>query len=145
MHSNKWTQTGRHFFRNLKGFPQFLFAHPLFAPKLLKARAGYFFTRQLPRPVATPEGFVIETTEELVSYWSFFVERECLTSEWVNALLAETKPVVVDVGANAGLFSHLDLDIEARCPVHPLRAVVRDGRKDCSMGGGHRRRVHLAQ
>src|SRR5208283_2087161 len=107
MHSDKWTQTGRHFFRNLKGFPRFLFAHPLFAPKLLKARAGYFFTRQLARPVATPEGFLIETTEELVSYWSFFVERECLTSEWVSALLAETEPVVVDVGANAGLFSHL--------------------------------------
>jgi FkbM family methyltransferase len=66
----------------------------------------YFFTRRLAQPIATPKGFLIETTEELVSYWSFFVERECLASEWVNVLLSEAEPVVVDVGANAGLFSY---------------------------------------
>ena len=103
---SKWWQARHHFFRNLTGFSRFLFGHPLFATKLLIARANYFFTRRLVQPISTPSGFIIETTRELVSYWSFFVEGECLTPDWVKVLLSETKPVVVDVGANAGLFSH---------------------------------------
>jgi FkbM family methyltransferase len=97
---------GRHAFRILTGFPAFLIVHPADALKLLRARARYFFTRQFSGPISTSDGFQIETSEELISYWSFFVERECLTPEWVNLLLSEDKPLVVDVGANAGLFSH---------------------------------------
>jgi FkbM family methyltransferase len=107
MTPSKWSQAARHFVPNLVGVPRYFFAHPIFALKLLKVRAEYFFTRQLPKPVATPDGFLLETTSELVSYWSFFVEREGLVPEWVQAFLAEPQSLVVDVGANAGLFAHL--------------------------------------
>lgn len=106
MKPSKWSQAARHFVRNFVGFPRYFLAHPAFAIKLLHARAKYFFTRRLPGPIATADGFLIETTGELVSYWSFFVERECLTSDWLKPLLAEPQPLVVDVGANAGLFAH---------------------------------------
>jgi FkbM family methyltransferase len=35
-----------------------------------------------------------------------FVERELHASEWVRALLSTKNPLIVDVGANAGVFSH---------------------------------------
>ena len=50
---------------------------------------------------------MIETSNELIAYWSFFVEREGWSAEWVNDLKREQRPVVLDVGANAGVFSHL--------------------------------------
>jgi FkbM family methyltransferase len=84
----------------------FLFTHPRFAPKLFMVRVRYFLTRRLEQPVTTSDKFLMETPEELVSYWSFFIERECRTREWVDALLSEKEPVIVDVGANAGLFTH---------------------------------------
>ena len=75
--------------------------------RLLTARAGYFFTRRLSRPISTPDGFVIESDHQLVSYWSLFVERECWAREWIEALRVEPAPLILDVGANAGLFTHL--------------------------------------
>jgi FkbM family methyltransferase len=104
--SSKWRIAGQHASRVLAGFPRFFFAHPVDAFKLLGARGRYFFTRRFTGPLAMSDGFVIETREELISYWSFFVEQECLTPEWVSLLLSENNPLIVDVGANAGLFSH---------------------------------------
>jgi FkbM family methyltransferase len=106
MPSNKWSLAARHLCRMVMGLPRFLIAHPLWGLKLFIARVRYFFTRQFTQPIVTPDGFAIETSQELISYWSFFIERECLASEWAHAVLSETKPLVVDVGANAGLFSH---------------------------------------
>jgi FkbM family methyltransferase len=106
MHPGKWAQAVRHFFPNLIGFPKYFFAHPQFALKLFMARTRYFFTRRLEHPITTSDQFLIEDTEELVSYWSFFIERECRSREWVNALLSTKEPAIVDVGANAGLFTH---------------------------------------
>ena len=82
-------------------------SRPLFALRLLRARATFFFKREFKTSLETPDKFVIESTEELVSYWSLFIERECGTKEWKEALAQEPQPVVLDVGANAGLFSHL--------------------------------------
>jgi FkbM family methyltransferase len=84
-----------------------LFSRPLWALKLLIARAGFFFSRQLSHPIPTPDGFVIESGHQLVSYWSLFVERECWAREWTDALRSEPSPLILDVGANAGLFTHL--------------------------------------
>jgi FkbM family methyltransferase len=103
---SKWTLAVNHFIPSFRGFLRLLFSHPCFALKLLKVRATYFFTRQFKIPVATPDRFLIESAEELITYWTFFVERECWSREWLKVLLSEPKPVVVDVGANAGLFTH---------------------------------------
>ena len=70
-------------------------------------RGAFFLTRKLQKPLATPDGYLIESTEELVSYWGLFIEGECGTSEWKSDLKRESRPLVLDVGANAGLFSHL--------------------------------------
>jgi FkbM family methyltransferase len=102
----KWTQARRHFFRNLTGFPIYFGGQPAFALRLWAIRADYFFTRRLKKPVLTPDKFLIETPEELVSYWSFFVERETLPAECISALRSEADPVIIDIGANAGLFTH---------------------------------------
>lgn len=56
--------------------------------------------------LASPDGYTINSPSELISYWAFFVEHECWLPEWGNALRQEKNPVVLDVGANAGVFSH---------------------------------------
>ena len=96
-----------HFLWSLTGYFRLALAHPLFALKLLWARGRYFLSRRLPAPLSTPDGFKIETVSELISYWSFFIEREGCAAEWLAALAVEPKPLVLDVGANAGLFTHL--------------------------------------
>jgi FkbM family methyltransferase len=80
---------------------------PGWAIRLLQARIAFFLTRRLDRPILTPDGFAIESGHQLVSYWSLFVERECWAREWLDALSNEVSPIVLDVGANAGLFTHL--------------------------------------
>jgi len=95
-----------HLLWSLTGYFRLILAHPLFAIKLLWVRAQYFFSRRMAAPLSTPDGFKIETASELISYWSFFVEREGCAAEWLAALATEPKPLVLDVGANAGLFTH---------------------------------------
>jgi FkbM family methyltransferase len=106
MHISKWAQARQHFFRNLIGFPAYFWAHPKFALQLFAIRAQYFSTRRLQKPILTPDQFLIESPEELVSYWSFFVEKETLACECIQALISEPDPTVIDIGANAGLFTH---------------------------------------
>jgi FkbM family methyltransferase len=72
----------------------------------LVVRARYFFTRKLKCEIRTPDGFLIQTPCELISYWSFFVEHECWSSDWDEELQREVQPLILDVGANAGLFTH---------------------------------------
>lgn len=102
----KWTFARQHMLRSALGFVRLFWSNPRWAVTLLKARLNFFRTRQLSQPLASPDGFVIESTNELVSYWSFFVERECWASQWVRPFRTDAKPVVIDVGANAGLFTH---------------------------------------
>jgi FkbM family methyltransferase len=54
----------------------------------------------------SPSNFYIDTPDALIAYWSIFVEEELRDSKWVNAVLSDPTPLVVDVGANAGVFSH---------------------------------------
>ena len=96
-----------HMLTSACGFVRVLFRTPFFALRLLLARVRYFATRRLSGRISTPDGFLIETPAELVSYWSFFVEREGWAEEWVEPLRRANAPVVLDVGANAGLFTHL--------------------------------------
>src|SRR5437867_4159744 len=92
---------------SMAGLGRTLLGHPGFATRLLAARVRFFFTRQFRGPLPTPDGFVIETAAELISYWSFLIEREGWARVWLDALAREEQPLVLDVGANAGLFTHL--------------------------------------
>jgi len=80
---------------------------PAWALALLKARIQFFLSRRFSHPLSTPDGFLIESDHQLVSYWSLFIERECWDPEWMDALRREVSPLILDVGANAGLFTHL--------------------------------------
>lgn len=82
-------------------------SHPGFGLRILAARARYFVTRRFTGPLATPDGYLIESAAELISYWSFFVEREGWDDAWIRPLRESSQPEVLDIGANAGLFTHL--------------------------------------
>jgi FkbM family methyltransferase len=103
----KWDFAKQHAGDSIRGFFRLLKKSPTFALRLFSARLRYFLTRGFGGPIATPDDFLIETSNELISYWSFFVEEECRDLEWIRPLRQLTQPLVLDVGANAGLFSHL--------------------------------------
>lgn len=105
--TDRWKHALRHSGRSLTGFLALFFKHPQFALKLLGARFYYFRNRKLKEPIQAPDGYRIEASTELLSYWSLGVEKECFNAAWVEALRRETKPLIVDVGANAGIFTHL--------------------------------------
>src|SRR5262249_34324986 len=102
----KWAFAVRHGWGSLLGILRLFLSTPLFAARLLRCRLSYFFTRRLERPLMTPAKFFIDTPDTLIAYWSMFVERELHDSRWVRAVAAAAHPLVVDVGANAGVFSH---------------------------------------
>ena len=104
---NKWRFALQHAWPSLIGFAREMFLHPSFAFRLFFSRLDYFLRRRMDCPLNTPNGFVVETPNELISYWSFFIEREGCDRTWLDAVKTETRPIVIDVGANAGLFSHL--------------------------------------
>lgn len=83
------------------------FARPGWALRIIGLRLRYFLSRNSVIRTATPDGFLIESPHELVSYWSLFVERECWGEDWLRGLMEQPRPMVLDVGANAGLFTHL--------------------------------------
>jgi FkbM family methyltransferase len=91
---------------SLRGAVRTILQNPAFGTRLLQARASFFRNRSFTRKLPTPDGYEIETSNELIAYWSFFVEREGWAIDWVDSLRRERKPVVLDVGANAGVFSH---------------------------------------
>jgi FkbM family methyltransferase len=97
---------GKHVFWSLTGFTRLLASQPAWALRLLMVRLKYFVTRRFTGQMITPDNFLIESANELISYWSFFVERECWDEGWGKELLKATHPLILDVGANAGLFSH---------------------------------------
>ena len=74
---------------------------------ILIARWNFFAMRKPPRTLITPEGFSIGSVQELVSYWGMYVERDLWDPEWIKPLQAAVAPIVIDVGANYGLFCHL--------------------------------------
>jgi hypothetical protein len=101
----------------LTGWTRIFFSRPGFALALLGRRGRYFVRRDFRTPLETPEGFRLETADALITYWLLFVERELHHPHWVKALKAADRPLVVDVGANAGLFSHLAFCINPRAEI----------------------------
>ena len=106
-HEYKWAYALEHALPALGGWLRMLVRRPAWALRLLWIRAAFFLNRGLARSIRTPDGFLLESGHQLVSYWSLFIERECWAAEWIDALAGESSPLVLDVGANAGLFTHL--------------------------------------
>jgi hypothetical protein len=120
-----------HFIPSLLNWPRLFFRHPVFALKLLWQRAFFFTMRRVPYALNDPDGFVIDTPEVLNSYWSMFAERALLSNDWVEEFQQADQPVVLDIGANAGAFSHLvrlirpDVQIHAFEPLPAMAARLR--------------------
>ena len=95
-----------HAFPSLTGILRLFVHRPGFALQLLARRAGYFVTGRLVAPLMDPFGFPIDSPNCLVSYWNMFVEQALASPDWLEPLEAASSPHVVDVGANAGVFSH---------------------------------------
>lgn len=129
--TEKWKHAVRHSGASLKGLFALLIEHPLFAIKLFHGRLYYFCNRRLKEPIPTPDGYYIETSTELISYWSLSIEKECFRASWTESLKRETAPLVVDVGANAGIFTHLlwslkpDAEIMAFEPLPQMSSKIR--------------------
>jgi FkbM family methyltransferase len=104
---NKYAHAARHGMTSLVGWFRLHSKQPKFARELLKRCWCYFARRQFEPGFVSPDGFVFSTPDSLVGYWSMFVEGELDSKDWINALQTTPQPLVVDVGANAGLFSHL--------------------------------------
>jgi FkbM family methyltransferase len=123
----KWKFAARHSTKSLFGFARLFFTKPEFALKLLGARCRYFRTRKFEKPITTPENFIIDTKDSLIAYWSIFVERELHDARWVNALVTSPAPLAVDVGSNAGVFSHYVHCLNPRAEIiafEPLPAMA---------------------
>lgn len=95
-----------HFVPFLIGFPRYFIRYPVFSLRLLFLRTIFFLTNKLLFPLRDVYGFTISNHHMLISYWAFFVERELYQAEWVNEFRLAKQPVAIDVGANAGVFSH---------------------------------------
>ena len=102
---NKYSHAVRHSIPSVIGILRTFFQRPAFGVRLFQKRLRYFLSRELVEPLITPEGFSIDTPDALIAYWSMFVERELYDARWVEPIRNATRPLIVDVGANAGVFS----------------------------------------
>jgi FkbM family methyltransferase len=127
--TEKWKHAVKHSGGSLRGFLALFFERPGFALKLFRARLYYFRNRRLKEPFQTPDGYRIETFTELLSYWSLRVEKECFRGSWVESLKREKSPFVVDVGANAGMFTHLLWSIKPEAEIFAFEPLPRLNQK----------------
>lgn len=104
---NRFAHAARHSVASIAGWLRVFLAKPEFASELLRQRWRFFMYREFELGLITPDGFVLKTPDMLITYWSMFVERELYSDDWVKVLQSASHPLVLDVGANAGLFSHL--------------------------------------
>ncbi len=125
---DKWKFAARHGGASLCGITRLFFSRPGFALTLFLRRLRYFLTRRFEQPLLTPEGFLMDTPDMLIAYWSMFVERELHAADWARALAGTDKPLVADVGANAGVFSLYAHSLNPRSEIiafEPLPEMLR--------------------
>ncbi|MEI8288546.1 MAG: FkbM family methyltransferase [Verrucomicrobiota bacterium] len=126
---NRFRHAALHGAASLTGWLRLFFARPGFALQLLGRRWSYFTSRRFDGEMPTPDGFLIKTPDALISYWSMFVERELADDAWIDALKSADRPLVVDVGANVGLFSHMVYQLQPQADIvafEPLPALHQD-------------------
>jgi FkbM family methyltransferase len=105
MDTEKYSFAMRHSLTSLAGLSRVIWRHPTFCAQLLAQRLRYFRTRQFQGSLLTPEGCLIDTPDMLISYWCIILEQELLNRRWAEPFRRAERPLVVDVGANGGIFS----------------------------------------
>ena len=78
----------------------------------------YFVMRRVPYEIVDPLGFTIDSDRVLISYWAMIIERKMRNARWAHPFAAMENPVAVDIGANAGVFSHLLRMVNPSCVIH---------------------------
>jgi len=126
---SRWRFALVHAVPSAAGFLRLLLREPAFAFRLWRARLRYFTRRKFAGPITTPGKFVIESPNELISFWSFFVERECWDKDWIDPLMKDPMPVVLDVGANAGLFTHMIWELRPDATIIAVEPLPRMAEK----------------
>ena len=123
---NKYGLAAEHSVSSLVGLARTFFRHPAFAVRIFQRRLRYFLNRTFEGSFLTPDRFLIDTPDTLIAYWSMFVERELYDACWVEPLRTADQPLVVDVGANAGVFSHFAFCLNPQAEIiafEPLPAM----------------------
>lgn len=121
----KWQFFREHFWANVLGCVPALIRHPVRFWPLLAARVRFFHRRTF-RPVASLEGEEIRSAQELLSYWEIFIEQ-ALEGRWIRRFREQLMPVVLDVGANHGVFARYVISHNGTALVHafePNRVVA---------------------
>lgn len=143
--TEKWKHAARHFGGSVTGLISLFVRHPGFTLKIFLARFYYFRNRRLKQPLQTPDGYRIETVNELLSYWSLRVERECFRGAWSELLKNERAPFVVDVGANAGVFTHLIWTMKPEANIFAFEPLPRMNEKIRAWGQRTKAKLTLFQ
>src|SRR5215213_284601 len=115
-------------FHQLAGLGRYSFENPRFALQLLAARIDYFLNRKLRRTYIDPRGYRIDSPEKLFTWWALYIDHNLVHPEWTKALAAARSPQILDIGANAGVFTHLLLGINSSAriiAVEPQPQLVR--------------------
>jgi FkbM family methyltransferase len=99
----KWQFLRRHFVVSALGSSRAFVRNPIGFANVVACRAHHFITRDF-YPCKSIEGWDIESKQELCSYWEIFIEGG-LRGKWLKKLKKQAKPLVIDVGANCGVFS----------------------------------------
>jgi FkbM family methyltransferase len=97
--------------RQLSGLMRYSIASPRFAIQLLRCRLDFWRSRKVLHPCVDPQGFVINSPETLFAWWALFIERQLVHPLWTRPLKAAQAPLIIDVGANAGVFMHLAFSV----------------------------------
>jgi FkbM family methyltransferase len=80
---------------------------PVFCLRLAWKRLVFLFARRFTGPtIVSPDGTVVFNTQSLISAWDILARRE-LDGMWIGRLRETVSPVVVDVGANMGIFGRM--------------------------------------
>jgi FkbM family methyltransferase len=108
--ASKWPQS-KILLRQLSSLLRYSITSPRFAMQLVRCRLDFRRTRKVPRPCVDPQGFVINSPETLFAWWALFIERQLVHPLWQRPLQGAQAPLIIDVGANAGVFMHLVFSI----------------------------------
>ena len=112
--------------------------YPLKSLPILYQRLRFsILKRDVSRPVLTPEGLVLKSAKEIISYGAIFIEQTLFNPLWMKALGQEKRPTVIDVGCNIGmtclLFRKLNRNANIIAldplPLHAKRA--KENNPDC--------------
>lgn len=94
------------------GSIRYILANPVVSWPILCQRLRCVFTDRV-GPTLTPEGFVIWHRTHYYTYCNIFVERFLDHPRWIKEMKEHKEPLVLDIGANIGMFGQYCAEINA--------------------------------